>query len=95
VAFALPDGMSKQEKRSHIDHVLQLVGLTEFRQAWPYQLSGGMEKRVALARALVNIPDLLLLDEPYSALDTFTTFALQVELARIHNRKNDQCFGYA
>ncbi len=84
VAFALPPGTDMQHRQSRIDHVLRLVDLVPFRKAWPHQLSGGMEKRVALARALVNIPSLLLLDEPFSALDTFTKYGLQDELARLH-----------
>ena len=87
VGFALPAGTSGQDTQRLVNHALELVGLSQFREAWPYQLSGGMEKRVALARALVNVPNLLLLDEPYSALDTFAKFALQAELAQIHERE--------
>lgn len=82
VRFALPAAQRQQPGR--LEEVLRLVGLTDFRGAWPYQLSGGMEKRVALARALVNVPQLLLLDEPYAALDTLTKFTLQEELMRVH-----------
>lgn len=84
VAFALPEGTKTEESIRRVDHALQLVELREFLNAWPYQLSGGMEKRVALARALVNLPKILLLDEPFGALDAFTKYALQDELTRVH-----------
>jgi ABC-type nitrate/sulfonate/bicarbonate transport system ATPase subunit len=84
VAFALPSGTDITERDRRVEHALRLAGLAAFRRAWPYQLSGGMEKRVALARALVNVPALILLDEPFAALDTFARFGLQEELARVH-----------
>jgi ABC-type nitrate/sulfonate/bicarbonate transport system ATPase subunit len=61
-----------------------MVKLTSAARALPYQLSGGMEKRVALARALVNLPSILLMDEPFSAVDPSARYALQDEVARIH-----------
>ncbi|KVD81245.1 ABC transporter [Burkholderia sp. ABCPW 14] len=75
-------------KREHgrIDEALARVGLTEFADAFPHQLSGGMAQRVALARALVNDPQLLVLDEPLGKLDSLTRLAMQAELAALWRR---------
>ena len=76
-------GVDKEETRKVVDKYLDLVGLTDFAESKPYELSGGMRQRAALARELVNDPYMILLDEPFGALDALTKIAMQNELKRI------------
>jgi NitT/TauT family transport system ATP-binding protein len=76
-------GFSRAEARRQAHDYLNLVGLTRFAHAWPAVLSGGMQQRVGLARALVNKPRLLLMDEPFGALDAQTRLAMQENLLKI------------
>ncbi|GAH10409.1 unnamed protein product, partial [marine sediment metagenome] len=76
-------GIPRAERADRTEEYLNKVGLTQFANHYPYQLSGGMKQRVALARALATDPEILLMDEPFGALDAQTRTVLQEELVRI------------
>ncbi|GBF76300.1 hypothetical protein PA598K_04759 [Paenibacillus sp. 598K] len=79
--------LTRRERHERTAHYLDLVGLSEQADWFPHQLSGGMKQRVALARALAVQPALLLMDEPFAALDTFNRYYLQDELLRIQQQE--------
>ena len=81
IAFGLSG--SKQEKREQVEHLLRLVGLAGFASAYPHQLSGGMAQRAAIARAIINRPEILLMNEPFGALDAFTRIQMQEGILNI------------
>lgn len=88
VEFGLRNqGMDRTTRRAKAEAMLELVGLTGFGGRRPYELSGGMQQRAQIARVLVNDPRIILMDEPYGALDPLTRERLQVELLTLWRRE--------
>lgn len=86
VGFGLK-GLQKEQREALVKEHLELVGLKGFENSYPHQLSGGMSQRAAIARGLANNPTILLLDEPFGALDALTRIQMQKEITRIQREQ--------
>ena len=88
ISFGLRARGIYKEKKEDVKEYIEMVGLKGFEKSYPHQLSGGMNQRASLARALVGYPKVLLLDEPFGALDAFTRMNMQDEILRIWKQQN-------
>ena len=88
IAFGLRARHIYKDRKEDVDKFIKLVGLEGFEKSFPHQLSGGMNQRASLARALVGHPKILLLDEPLGALDAFTRMTMQDEIIRLWKEHN-------
>lgn len=90
IEFGISDKtLKKADKKELVNKMINLVGLTGFSKALPKQLSGGMQQRASIARGLINNPQILLLDEPFGALDAFTRMNMQQELLKIWKQEQN------
>ena len=87
IAFSLKMQGKLKGNEDKVDNMIKVIGLENFREDYPAQLSGGMAQRVALVRSLINEPPILLLDEPLGALDAFTRMNMQDEILKIWQEK--------
>jgi sulfonate transport system ATP-binding protein len=92
IAFGIEEKFSKEERKKRVQEHIDFVGLNGFEKALPNQLSGGMQQRVSIARSLINNPKILLLDEPFGALDAFTKINMQQEISRIWQEQKTTMF---
>ena len=81
-------GLPMKESRERASDLLNMVGLSDFEQSYPYELSGGMQQRASIARALIHDPKVVLMDEPFGALDALTREKMNLELLRIWSESN-------
>lgn len=88
VALGLERRLPSRQRKERVDQALEMVGLTKNHRDYPWQLSGGMQQRVQIARALAVQPEVLLMDEPFGSLDAMTKASLQDELSRVHEQTN-------
>ncbi|MBR3972823.1 MAG: ABC transporter ATP-binding protein [Oscillospiraceae bacterium] len=87
IAFSLKMQGKLAGNENRVEEMIKIIGLENFRDDYPAQLSGGMAQRVALVRSLINEPDILLLDEPLGALDAFTRMNMQDEILKIWRKR--------